>query len=101
MSRGWSYASGEWNLLCDVCAKKIKSSEALHRWDGLIVCKDDFEPRHSLDFVRTKHDKIAVPYSRPNDDMSQYVYCSIFQSVGIAGQGAAGCAVAGRSSVHG
>lgn len=59
------YISGEWNVTCDVCSKKIKSGEARTRWDGLIVCPADFEHRHPQDFVKAKTDKITVPFTRP------------------------------------
>ena len=59
------YVSGEWNLICDVCSKKIKASDAKQRWDGLIVCPSDFEHRHPQDYVRAKTDKITVPFTRP------------------------------------
>ena len=59
------FKSGEWNLTCDVCSKKIKAHEAKHRWDGFIVCADDWEPRHEQDFVKAKTDKITVPFQRP------------------------------------
>ena len=60
-----TYKSGDWNLICDVCNKKIKASESKQRWDGLIVCPNDFETRHPQDFVKSKEDKISVPFSRP------------------------------------
>ena len=59
------FISGEFNLLCDVCSKKIKSGEAKHRWDGLVVCPDDFEHRHPQDYVKARTDKITVPFTRP------------------------------------
>ena len=59
------YTSGDWNVICDSCGKKIKASIAKHRWDGLIVCPEDFEVRHEQDFVRARQDKITVPYVRP------------------------------------
>jgi len=59
------YKSGDWNITCDVCSKKIKASESNRRWDGFIVCSDDFELRHPQDFVRAKQDKISVPFTRP------------------------------------
>ena len=65
MSKGWNYSSGDWLIQCDVCSKKIKASEAKHRWDGFIVCSDDYENRHPQDFIRAKMDKISVPFSRP------------------------------------
>lgn len=59
------YVSGEWNLICDVCSKKIKAHDAKQRWDGLVVCPDDFEHRHPQDYVKAKIDKITVPFTRP------------------------------------
>ena len=59
------YKAGEWNVTCDVCSKKIKAGLARKRWDGFIVCPDDFEQRHPQDFVRAKQDKISVPEPRP------------------------------------
>ena len=64
MSRNY-YKSGEWNVVCDVCSKKIKSSVARKRWDGCIIGPDDDEERHPQDFVRARQDKISVPFSRP------------------------------------
>lgn len=64
MSRNY-YTSGQWWIICDVCGKKIKSGKSRHRWDGFVVCEDDWEERHSQDFVRSRQDKISVPFSRP------------------------------------
>ena len=59
------YVSGNWNVICDVCSKKIKASDAKQRWDGLIVCPSDFEHRHEQDYVKARTDKITVPFTRP------------------------------------
>lgn len=59
------YESGSFNLICDCCGKKIKASEAKQRWDGFMVCKEDYEQRHPQDFVRARQDKISVPFVRP------------------------------------
>ena len=64
MNRNY-YESGGWNLICDVCSIKHKAGKAKHRWDGVIVCPNCYEQRHPQDFVRTKQDKISVPFSRP------------------------------------
>lgn len=64
MSRN-TYKSGQWNTTCDVCSKKIKAEDAKQRWDGFIVCPDDFEERQPQDFVRARQDKISVPFTRP------------------------------------
>jgi hypothetical protein len=68
-----NYTSGDWNIVCDVCDKKIKASESRKRWDGLIVCQDDFEYRHPQDFIKSKQDKIYVPYVRKEVD-DQFVF---------------------------
>ena len=59
------YVSGSHNVTCDVCSRKIKSGQARKRWDGFIVCPEDYETRHPQDFVRARQDKITVPFSRP------------------------------------
>ena len=59
------YKAGEWNVTCDVCSRKIKSGQARKRWDGFIVCPEDYETRHPQDFVRARQDKISVPFTRP------------------------------------
>ena len=64
MSKNY-YTSGDFNVICDVCSKKIKASESRLRWDGLLVCPEDFETRQPQDFVRAKTDKITVPITRP------------------------------------
>ena len=59
------YIPHEWNVVCDICSKKIKASESRLRWDGFIVCSKDFETRHPQDFIQTRQDKMTVPFSRP------------------------------------
>ncbi len=80
MSRGWSYRSGDWWVSCDVCQKQIRASESKHRWDGFIVCPDDFEERHPQDFVRVKPDNYAIPFSRPEptDVFSDVPYIDLY-----------------------
>lgn len=59
------YKAGEWNVICQSCGKQLKSSEILKRWDGLLVCKNDFEFRHPLDFLKTTAEKSSVPFESP------------------------------------
>ena len=68
------YISGDWNLICDVCSKKIKASESRLRWDGFLVCIDDYEIRHEQDFVKSKQDQITVPHTRP---VPKYVFTTV------------------------
>lgn len=59
------YAPGDWNGLCGVCGFKYKFSDLRRRWDGLFVCRKDYEPRQPQDFVRAVPDRQAVPVTRP------------------------------------
>ena len=68
------FISGEWNVTCDVCSKKIKAHEAKQRWDGFIVCEDCFENRHPQDFVKAQTDKITVPFTRP---IPTYIFTNV------------------------
>lgn len=101
MTKEWNYSSGDWWLICDICGKKIKASESKHRWDGFIVCKEDFENRHPQDFIKAKVDKISVPFSRPRstDVFVDVAYtvpvsCTPTTSMGEADSGTADCAKA-------
>lgn len=62
------YKKGCWNVICDSCGFQFKSDEVKKRWDGLIVCKDDFETDHPQKFVRARVDKQAVPFTRPEPE---------------------------------
>ena len=99
MSHGWSYDSGDWWVTCDVCSRKTKASETRRRWDGYQVCKEDWETRQSLDFIRARIDKISVPFVRsiPPDIFVDVPYvvpisCVPETSVGLASVGTADCA---------
>lgn len=64
MSKNY-YNSGDHNVTCDVCSRKIKMLQAKSRWDGFLVCHDCYEERHPQDFVRARQDKISVYITRP------------------------------------
>ena len=54
------YRAGDNWVVCDVCGCDVYASEAKERWDGLVVCRQDWEPRQEQDFVRARQDKIAA-----------------------------------------
>ena len=56
---------GDWNAECDRCGFKYKASQLREEWDGFIVCKDCWEPRHEQDFIRGIEDDPSVPWTRP------------------------------------
>ena len=57
-TRSPGYRPGDNWLVCDVCGCHVYSSDACQRWDGMVVCKQDWEPRHEQDFVRARKDQI-------------------------------------------
>lgn len=59
------YEPGTWNAICDVCGHKFKANMLRGRWDGLMVCKDDYEVRHPSDLIRVPKEDTSVPWSRP------------------------------------
>ena len=54
-----------WNVICDVCGFKYKNHQLKKRWDGLIVCEEDFESRHPQDFAKIPRTEKAIPWARP------------------------------------
>lgn len=91
------YSPGDWLVICDVCSKKIKASQAQHRWDGLIVCPEDYETRHIQDFIRTPTEVARPDFIRAPVDEYLNNACSIPGRSGYAGIAVAGCAIAGNT----
>ena len=55
---------GDWDAICDSCGRKFKASKLKMRWDGLMTCQQDWEPRQPQDFVRGVPDPQLVPWVR-------------------------------------
>lgn len=73
MSSPTLYKKGDWKAVCDVCGQRYLMSKLRKRWDGLMVCSNDFEPRQPQDFVRAKVDIQAVPVARPESTNYTYI----------------------------
>ena len=52
-------ANEHW-VTCDRCGFEYRASEMKKQWDGLVVCPQDYEPRHPQDFVRAVADDIGA-----------------------------------------
>jgi hypothetical protein len=57
--------SGKWNAICDVCGFKFKDTDLKRRWDGLMVCSDDYEMQHPQERIRPIPDQKKLPWTRP------------------------------------
>ena len=86
------YKAGTWNCICEVCGTQVKSDEIIKRWDGRLVCRLCFEPRHSLDFIRAIPDNNTVPFVAPEPTDTFIYVCYLEASQGIADTGQADCA---------
>ena len=95
MSYQANYTRGLWKCVCEACGRVYKNTQLRQRWDGFLVCEDDWEPRQPQDFVRGVADYQAPPYTRP-EQADQFVpVCTPNSISAYAGWGQAGCAIAG------
>lgn len=62
--RDW-YKKGTYNAICYVCGFKRKADEMKLRWDGVYVCKEDWEIRQPQDFVRGQPEEQSLPWTQP------------------------------------
>ena len=88
------YDNGTWNAICDECGRQFRAFQLTQRWDGLMVCFEDWEPRQPQDFVRGVADTQAPPYTRPEQQDSFTFVCTQATSQGVADYGSADCALA-------
>jgi hypothetical protein len=92
------WRSGSWNVICDVCGQKYKAEQLRKRWDGLMVCPEDWEMRHPQDLIRPIKERNSVPWTRPRPEDIMVDVCTLSGINGVAGIGVAGCAVAGYNN---
>lgn len=97
MPRTW-FVSGDWNAICDVCGFRYKASQLRKRWDGLMVCTHDWEPRHPQDFIKPIKERIGVPWTRPNPEPVFVNVCSLTAVNALPGLGTGGCMIAGSTN---
>ena len=94
---GTYYKQGSYNAICDVCGQKFKMFQLKKRWDGLVVCKDDFEHDHPQKFIRVKESGVAVPTPRPRPaDISVGPVCYYPSTHSYADMATADCCVVDR-----
>jgi hypothetical protein len=92
---------GDWNVICDSCGRKYKASTMRKRWDGLLVCKEDYEVKHPQLSLKVRGDKQQVPIPRPEATDQFLEFCDIWTSSPMADFGTADCAfVGGNTSVQ-
>lgn len=97
------WESGQWNAICDSCGRKFKAKDLMKRWDGLMVCVDDWETRHPQELIRPIKDMNKLPWTRPrgadvfiNVPIGPTPGCPALSQFCQAGFMAAGCAIVGN-----
>lgn len=92
------FKAGCWNVVCQVCGKQVKSDAIIKRWDGVLVCKEDYEPRNILDFVRSVTERSSIPFVAPDPPPVFVNVIYIQDTQAIAGIAVAGLAITGYSN---
>lgn len=59
------YDPDSFNRICDRCGFKVKAKNTRMEWNGAIVCKRHWEPRHPQDKLKGRKDRQSVPNPRP------------------------------------
>jgi len=59
------FIPGDYKAVCDVCGFVYMASELARRWDNLMVCQKDWEPRHPQDLLRVRPERSTPPWTRP------------------------------------
>jgi len=52
-----NFVLGDAKAVCDCCGFHFKQSQLKKRWDGAMVCKDDWEPQHPQDNIRPRTER--------------------------------------------
>lgn len=56
---------GEHNVTCDISGRVYKASEMRKTWDGLVVHKSKWDPKHPQLEIRPRKEQISVRDGRP------------------------------------
>lgn len=94
MSGTW-WEQGQYDAICDVCGFSFKSGKLKKRYDGMMVCAEDWEARHPLERTVSIRSPATLPWTRPEpaDTFIEANFCTPEGRQGVAGYGEAGCAI--------
>lgn len=86
------FKSGTYNSICDVCGFEHKADEMRMRWDGLFVCKEDWESDHPQKYLRVRETGIGVTPTRTEPEPEFEYVCYFYAANAFADLGEADCA---------
>jgi hypothetical protein len=88
---------GDYNVICDSCGRKFKASTMRKSWTGLLVCADDYEPKHPQLSLKVHGDKQTVPIPRPDATVDTFINVCTYKGLSsISGYAVAGCMISGK-----
>lgn len=62
------YIPGDNWGICAECGMKFRMSELRKRWDGFLVCRKDWEPRHPQENTMIVPDKVIANQVSPEGE---------------------------------
>jgi len=86
VTQNYNYVQGEWNVICDVCGFKFKSSQLKKRWDGFMVCKDDWETPNPQQYARVPRTEKPIPWARPEPAdhyIDESIDCALIEEINL------------------
>lgn len=98
-TRNAGYQPGSHWVECQRCSFDIRAKDIRKEWTGLLVCPECWEPRHTLDVIRSKPDRES-PKGPVNpagpENSADLGILSCYTDNAVSGHAVAGCAVAGN-----
>lgn len=58
------FVLGDSKAVCDVCGFDYKQSQLRKRWDGAMVCSNDWESKHPQDLIKIRGERNNVKDAR-------------------------------------
>jgi hypothetical protein len=83
MSYKPNYNNGDWLAICDACGRQFPASSLRMRWDNLMTCEGDWEPRQPQDFVKGVADLMKPPWVR-SESQDQFIPINFTTDLGVA-----------------
>lgn len=88
---------GNWKVACQSCGFWFPSSEIVKRWDGLLVCKNDFETRHEQTLIQVRAETAVPSFVSKDSQPDLFSHsCDAYSILSRADFGAADCATVGN-----
>lgn len=89
---------GKWIAICDRCGLRYLSSELQKDWQGLMVCKNDYEARHPADLIRVPSETAIPSWTRPEAEDEFIDICYLWERSSYSDLATADCSLADNTT---